>query len=134
MIAAAAPSLGDFIAVALLIMLALSLLMLFATGGSALPAAPTSITSIGDGLSWLMLVFYTPGAITTYYTELFPGQPSVGGVPLIVSSGQAALFAVVKLVVPLLTCFTLKKASAGASLGRFFLFFWWGWPTAPSVL
>ena len=106
---AASGDLVDFLSVSIAVLLVLSALLCVLAGSQSPPQSPTDLTSIASSFSWIMLVFFTPGAVTTYYTELFEGQPSVGGLPQLRS--QASLFALVlvKLAVPALTCFTLKK-------------------------
>ena len=61
-----------------------------------------------------------PGAITTYSTELFRGlTPSDANIPVIETHANILALTFAKIVVPLLTAFTLKARSGhrGARCG-----------------
>ena len=73
---------------------------------------PLPVYFVPDAMAWVMLEFITPGAISTWSTELLRGYPS-SPAPKPLNSG-AENFALVfaKTILPLFTAFTIKKARA----------------------
>lgn len=80
---------------------------------SRIEGAPSSLETIDNDMSYLMLSYFTPSTVASWPVEIVQGMPSLGGVWQQLTSAQMFSILLTKFTLPVMTTWLLKKVGFG---------------------